>query len=204
VGARDDASRQRRLTVLQVTADLLDEIGFNALTLRQVAEQANVALGTLFLYAENKADLLMQVYGPRMTERWTTMLDDSAGRPALERMEQYYLDCIALYFTDKENIREFFRVSSQQPAARWEWLESLRARLRQILANGVRAGEIAPNVDLDILNSAYMAMFLVTINESYHGATQQQTERSLRVTFAILRNGVDERARLGVLTPPRS
>ncbi|MCW2539403.1 MAG: TetR/AcrR family transcriptional regulator [Frankiales bacterium] len=190
MGVRDEMSQARRTSVLRATAELLDEVGVTSLTLRQVAERAHVALGTLFVYAENKDDLLMQVYGPRMTEHWTAMLEASAGLAALERIDRFYLDCIDMYYTDKENIREFYLVSGKKPAARWEWLELLRDQLCQILAAGQRNGEIAPGVDIGTLNSAYWAMYWVAVNESYHGATEERTKEILRDTLAMLRGGV--------------
>jgi len=92
-----DAKRRR---IFDAAAALFAEHGFEGVTTRAISERADVAEGTLFRYAETKAELLLMVYnvefggaiaaGKAAAER----VDDPADavfalvRPVLERNQQ--------------------------------------------------------------------------------------------------------------------
>ncbi len=52
--AKDDMNRQ----ILSATESLIAEIGIQNLSIRKIATQAGIALGTLYLYFKTKDDLL--------------------------------------------------------------------------------------------------------------------------------------------------
>ena len=63
-----NAQRERRRRILDATIALADEGGFDAVQMRAVADDANVALGTLYRYFPSKIHLLVTVLG-RQFER---------------------------------------------------------------------------------------------------------------------------------------
>ena len=54
--AKDDMNRQ----ILSATESLIAEIGIQNLSMRKIATQAGIALGTLYLYFKTKDDLLKE------------------------------------------------------------------------------------------------------------------------------------------------
>lgn len=66
------AQRDRRRRILDATYDLAAAGGFDAVQMRAVAEQADVALGTLYRYFPSKIHLLVSALGRQFEE--------SAGR----------------------------------------------------------------------------------------------------------------------------
>lgn len=66
------AQRDRRKRILDATYDLAAAGGFDAVQMRAVAEQADVALGTLYRYFPSKIHLLVSALGRQFEE--------SAGR----------------------------------------------------------------------------------------------------------------------------
>jgi TetR/AcrR family transcriptional regulator, cholesterol catabolism regulator len=58
-GAGSAAQRDRRKRILDATYDLAKEGGFDAVQMRAVADQADVALGTLYRYFPSKIHLLV-------------------------------------------------------------------------------------------------------------------------------------------------
>lgn len=58
-GSGSAAQRDRRKRILDATFDLAREGGFDAVQMRAVAEQADVALGTLYRYFPSKIHLLV-------------------------------------------------------------------------------------------------------------------------------------------------
>src|SRR5262249_18315631 len=64
--ARNQAARRRR--VIEATLELVNEGGFDAVQMRDVAAAANVALGTVYRYFASKKRLLLQATAGRIDE----------------------------------------------------------------------------------------------------------------------------------------
>lgn len=62
------AQRDRRKRILDATYDLATAGGFDAVQMRAVAEQADVALGTLYRYFPSKIHLLVSALGRQFEE----------------------------------------------------------------------------------------------------------------------------------------
>ncbi len=58
-----NAQRERRRRILDATIALADEGGFDAVQMREVADNADVALGTLYRYFPSKIHLLVTALG---------------------------------------------------------------------------------------------------------------------------------------------
>jgi AcrR family transcriptional regulator len=83
-GSSDDAipteaQRERRRRILRAAADLATEGGFDAVQMREVAERADVALGTLYRYFPSKIHLLVSVLADEMDELHDRLKAASAG-----------------------------------------------------------------------------------------------------------------------------
>ncbi|MFI6406426.1 TetR family transcriptional regulator [Streptomyces sp. NPDC050548] len=75
-------SAERLTRILDACADLLDEVGYDALSTRAVAVRAGVPIGSVYRFFGNKramADALAQRNLERYTERVTERLKDSGG-----------------------------------------------------------------------------------------------------------------------------
>jgi AcrR family transcriptional regulator len=70
-----DAQRDRRKRILDATIALASQGGFDAVQMRAVAEEANVALGTLYRYFPSKIHLLVSALG-REFERANASIGD--------------------------------------------------------------------------------------------------------------------------------
>ena len=81
------AQRERRKRILDATLALASKGGFDAVQMRAVAEEANVALGTLYRYFPSKIHLLVSALG-REFERAETALRDKPvpGDTAADRV----------------------------------------------------------------------------------------------------------------------
>ncbi|MFC7818017.1 TetR family transcriptional regulator [Streptomyces sp. NPDC057367] len=90
-------SAERLTRILDACADLLDEVGYDALSTRAVALRADVPIGSVYRFFGNKrqmADALAQRnlerYAERVTERLTESADDG-WRGALDAVLDEYL-----------------------------------------------------------------------------------------------------------------
>ncbi len=62
LGRRESNKLDKRQRIRQATRELFSAHGFEAATLRRIAERARVGLGTLFQYARDKRDLTFLVF----------------------------------------------------------------------------------------------------------------------------------------------
>ncbi|MEU0073243.1 TetR/AcrR family transcriptional regulator [Streptomyces sp. NPDC006332] len=91
-------SAERLTRILDACADLLDEVGYDALSTRAVAQRAEVPIGSVYRFFGNKramADALAQRNLERYTERVTERLKATAGgggwRVAMDAVLDEYL-----------------------------------------------------------------------------------------------------------------
>jgi AcrR family transcriptional regulator len=183
----------RRGAVLQATEDLLDETGVASLTLRRVAERAGVALGTVFLYADNKADLVHQVYGHRIAARWHALLDDLSDERPLERVEKFFLGCVDIFFDDRENVMAYYRAMSADAFVSLDNVETLMARVRAALEEAIEVGQIAEDVDAEVLGYSYQALYSNVIMLAARGVDHATARKVIAKSIEQFRRGIEPR-----------
>ncbi|KKD09429.1 TetR/AcrR family transcriptional regulator [Streptomyces sp. WM6386] len=90
-------SAERLTRILDACADLLDEVGYDDLSTRAVAQRAGVPIGSVYRFFGNKrqmADALAQRNLERFTVRVTERLEDATGggwRDAMDAVLDEYL-----------------------------------------------------------------------------------------------------------------
>ncbi|GAA2765702.1 TetR family transcriptional regulator [Streptomyces paradoxus] len=92
-------SAERLTRILDACADLLDEVGYDALSTRAVAQRASVPIGSVYRFFGNKremADALAQRnlerYSERVTQRLRQAGGDGGWRTAMDAVLDEYLD----------------------------------------------------------------------------------------------------------------
>ena len=186
MAVRQDESRRRRDAVFAATTDLVETHGFSAVTMRQVAERAGVALGTIFLYASNKDELLLQVFGERLAARWDGFLQSSEGQPPLSRVEAFYNDCLTMFFADVDNIGAYYVLLLRYPTTKFPEVVELRGRLRRILRQR-RSG-----ADATALDQAYYGVFAMAVLEHVHVGDEARTRATMTRSMEFLRRGAGD------------
>ncbi|MDF9877693.1 TetR/AcrR family transcriptional regulator [Cellulosimicrobium cellulans] len=71
-GRRERAKEERRRRIMDAARALFAEHGVGAVTTQQIADRADVAIGTLYLYASTKAELLILV----QNQKFAAAIDD--------------------------------------------------------------------------------------------------------------------------------
>ena len=90
-GRRQRAKEDKRRRIAAAARELFAERGIGGVTTQQIADRADVAIGTLFLYAATKAELLIMVqnekFGDAITNGISQALNAAAARAdTLERV----------------------------------------------------------------------------------------------------------------------
>ncbi|WP_113719554.1 TetR/AcrR family transcriptional regulator [Arthrobacter dokdonensis] len=71
-GRRERAKQDKRVRIMEAGRALFAEHGVGGVTTQQIADRADVAIGTLYLYASTKAELLILV----QNQKFATAIDD--------------------------------------------------------------------------------------------------------------------------------
>ncbi|MFH8738231.1 MULTISPECIES: TetR/AcrR family transcriptional regulator [unclassified Streptomyces] len=72
IGRRERAKKDKRERITAAARELFAEHGVSGVTTQQVADRADVAIGTLYLYASTKAELLILV----QNEKFAAAIDE--------------------------------------------------------------------------------------------------------------------------------
>ncbi|WP_327353488.1 TetR/AcrR family transcriptional regulator [Streptomyces sp. NBC_01304] len=142
-GAHDD--------VLAAAAALLEEVGYQGVTIEGVAKRANVAKSTIYRWWKSKPTLVMDAYQQTVDQRMPTpdtgsVADDlTAFVTELYRVSEHPLRIKAL--------RGLMAEAQLDPAFEEpfrQWVQTRRAVVRQLLDKGVERGELSADTDLGL------------------------------------------------------
>lgn len=136
--ARQKADREQR--ILSAAGGLFHEIGYDRAKIEDIAAHAEVSIGTVYNYYENKGDLLVAIVSMEVNEVLNAGARLVANPPrdvelAVNRLMSIYLDHSLVYLS-KQMWRHAMAISTQQPETRFgRTYQELDLRLmRQVCA----------------------------------------------------------------------
>lgn len=162
---RDQQKAQTRAKVVAAARILFGEVGFAAATIREIAKRAGVAPGSVFTTFRSKEELLVEV----LEERYTPLREAAraimaADASFLDRTVQFFHAAYALEWPERKLVGEQFWVS-------WTFEPELDARARarmkpllealdEVIAQGVREGEVRGDIDRALLADMLFSVYL--------------------------------------------
>lgn len=197
---RERKKREVRNRIFQAAFELFIEQGFEATTVEQIAERADVGKGTVFNYFPRKHSFLAAV-----ADDWTSRLADELGpleswrgttREKLERAFRVLADLgvrnpalSRLAFT--ESLRYIGGVQHTERLTREAPVRQFRALTRTLLRNGQQAGEIRGDVDPEhaamLIESAFFRTLAGWLRD---GGSADGVHREIAAKLDIIFNGV--------------
>ena len=165
VGRRERAKRDKRERIMAAARELLAERGVSGVTTQQIADRADVAIGTLYRYAATKAELLVMM----PNEKFAAAIDDglaaanaAAGRGALEEVVALVRPVVACVREQVENGRMYLHeLVFGHPAEPYRRVV-LAARLEDWTSGLVARGEYIRAADAATLARAITAIIHVS------------------------------------------
>ena len=110
IGRRERAKQDKRERIMAAAHELFAEHGVGGVTTQQVADRADVAIGTLYLYAATKAELLIMVQNQKFAAAIDTGLaaaSVTARRGSLEGVIALIRPVVACVREQVENGRTY-------------------------------------------------------------------------------------------------
>jgi AcrR family transcriptional regulator len=201
-GRRERNKREKRGRIVATARGLFQKQGYAVTTVQQISKGAEIAAGTLFLYAKSKEDLLVLVFTDEMRE-----LIESAYRqidpdlPFLEQVTALFKRFVAYHARDvgiaRELIREITFLSNRDRAS--DLVAITQAILDKLVAFADRAAdrrELDPGVDRAVLADCLFSIYYEQLQRWLSGYTTRRLfERNLAAMLALLVDGSRYRKR---------
>lgn len=155
----------RRGELLDVAFDLMQEVGYDAMSVETVTSRAKVAKGTFYHYFASKDELLyelLQRFGQGLTDHLSQAVSGRSGT-ARERL-QALIDAATEYKTahtgQSRSVTFLYRKDNQTLRFRLYavWADATRNVLRPIIAQGVADGSFAV-ADVDFAADALISLW---------------------------------------------
>lgn len=162
--SRRERHKQDRWARIHAAAlGLFTRQGFGGTTVRQIAQEADVATGTVFRYAADKADLLLLVFHDVIEQTAAEALDARRLDGPLAQVLPRLFDPFFAFYEERPALaRDFLHLvlfhDSPQRNREMEQARRFVGRVAELLAERQAAGEVAAEVDP---HTAALALFSV-------------------------------------------
>jgi len=169
LGLRERHKVDKLNRIASAALELFAENGFEGTTLRAIASRADVALGTLSLYAEDKRDLIVMLFNtsiPPIMDKARDSIDPSA--PLVDGMVNYfaafykaYAKKVTLYRIILSQL--YNRPSSDHAPEHDRIRERITRHLTQIIQNARDSGEIEAVGDIELQARSFFYIYFATV-----------------------------------------
>lgn len=192
-GLRERNKREKRSRILAAARELFEERGFEETTGRQICERAGVGTGTLFLYVNDKRELLLWVF-EEDARRILTQRRLDAGSP-VERWLSILGPFLTLYARNPRLSASYVQellFRPERPPELIQLNQDLRDVVRDIARESQTAGDLRRDVDAEeialLVVGQYAYLVQLWLGVGALGARQVRTR--LRRGLTLLMEGL--------------
>lgn len=106
---RREQAELTRQNIFNATIDLINEVGFNKVTIRNICKNSNVSIGTFYIYFSSKDDILLEMY--RQSDEYIPQynLETTSPRKAILDIVSHTIKNTIIKF-DKSILKEIYRI----------------------------------------------------------------------------------------------
>lgn len=162
---RERKKEETRRRIFEAAVSLFREKGFEATTVDEITEKADVGRGTFFNYFPRKEAVLAWLSEERALvaeENASALLDDA--KPAREKLLEIYAFAASAYTPDRELSRFVFNewmqrafAPTEDAAFRWHKL------LVTVIEQGQSSGELRSDVPSALIESLLSSVYMSTL-----------------------------------------
>jgi|SRR5690554_787634 len=162
----------KRVAILQATLSLLATRGFHGFSMKQLADRAGVAAGTIYLYFEDKQDLILQLHDEILQRVVEAVFVGLA--PELSFREQHRLMCRniwSFFSANPEIILSKSQFDHLPPEALRDRKEMAREQVRPMvdLFGRGKAEGVIKDLPEEVLFGLGMEPFFALVRQSHLG-----------------------------------
>jgi AcrR family transcriptional regulator len=190
----------KRLRIMEAAVRLFRSRQFHELTLDEVAAEADVGKGTIYLYFSDKNDLFFQTAVAGFDEMCERLLASATEGACFRDRLVTACQTISDFFRERRPLfrmilSEGERALGRGASLRQRWLEhrkKMTAIVTEIVAQGVASGDVRADVPAEIM-AEYLLGMLRT--RSWELEDQPESRRTLDSVVEMFVNGAAGRAR---------
>ncbi|MFJ1680144.1 TetR/AcrR family transcriptional regulator [Streptomyces sp. NPDC088251] len=156
-GLRERKKLRTRSAIRRATYRLISEQGYDATTIEQIAEAAEVSPSTVFRYFAAKEDIVLtDTYDPALEAR---LRSRPAGEPPLESLRLVMAEALTAFLAGEEDeLRQRTRLMVEVPAVRARMTETLSDTARALArALADRGGRDPDDLEVRVFVAAVLA-----------------------------------------------
>jgi len=188
-GRRERKKAATRAAISNAALELFLEHGFDAVSIRDVAERADVAVATIFAHFSGKESLVFDEDEALVDALVAVVRDRPADQDVLDALEGWFVSGRAAEAarTGSEDFAAFRALVDRTPALRSRWQATWRGyepRLAEAIADTTGADARTAHVVATLVIEGFL-----------RAADDDRPDRTIGVLFGILRSGVEADAR---------
>jgi AcrR family transcriptional regulator len=164
LGRRERNKRDKAERIKQAARKLFAQHGVEATTIRQIAEAADIGLGTVFSYAANKEDLLILIFREEVGDAVDRALAHVPKKPLLDQVLHVFGAIVAHHRENPRLARVFVKETPFIDDSRHgvkEFMATLYGGLNRLIDEAKAAGEIEAEVPTATLGRNLFAIFFL-------------------------------------------
>ncbi|WP_084535696.1 TetR/AcrR family transcriptional regulator [Nocardia yamanashiensis] len=174
--------------VLAAAAELVEEIGYQRVTIEGVAQRAGVAKSTIYRWWKSKAELVMDAYRLTVEERMPEPDTGDVRADLIEFTTRLY--GISAYPVRVKALRGLMaeaQLDAGFGTAFRAWVDTRRAVVAGLLARGIERGELAADIDLDYTADQLFGVFWYRLLTERELAPEQAADHVDRLLEGLTR-----------------
>lgn len=192
LGLRERNKLEKRARICEAAGRLFAERGFEATTIEQIAQEAHVAKGTVFLYAKTKHELLFLVFESAIGSAYEQAFNSLPDGAVVDRLVHLFAGFFDFYgrhpALSKIMIKEVLFLEGGERDAYQILTVGFFSRLAEVMQQGIWAGELREDLDgflaAQLLFGAYVLVLIPWLDEPTPVAVTAQAQ--LRQSFQLL------------------
>lgn len=164
VGRRERNKQDKLRRLVAAAQRLFAAKGFDAATIQEIAAAADIAAGTLYLYAASKDDLLVLVSRAALEDLFEQAFAARRAEPLLDRLVRFFNVLIDYHHADTALARALMKQLAvvRSPRSRRDARHitlTLHDRLRDLVVEAQQAGEIRIDAPVELLAGNLFAIY---------------------------------------------
>lgn len=185
------SSTDKRSSILESTLRLIRQFGFHGTSMNQIAQEAQVATGTIYHYFESKEDLILAAFAHCEALLYQSIFhDDDRGVPYPQRLERIWVNLVSFY-TAHADVLSFLEQFYSSPYVNQLMSDETvcgQDKVSAFLKEGISRGHIK-DVDENVVSSAFIGTAVAVAKRTNNG-TFVFEEKHLGHMLSILWDGI--------------
>jgi AcrR family transcriptional regulator len=181
MGLREKKKAKTRKLIADLARDLFLERGYEAVTVAEIADRAEVAVTTLFNYFPTKESIIFDLEDEIDTDILTTIRDRKKDQTILAALHKYFLTSQMMNPPNKKIFSEFMKLVRSSPELT-SYFRGMWGRYENTLAREIQSDSGVNKTEAECVAKLILEGVRFACNSP-------SPKDALNLTFKVLKNG---------------